>query len=159
MGLDATVYCNCFETGALKEPPPCPDLVYVAADGSLECRSEDLDTLLGFDRWLHREACEHENGVLLHHRIGNLAQVGLLRSELRRKAEKFPILLGKVLYSGVHGGDYMPPDEVTRLRGELQHLAGFVPSNEANQEYVELFRRQVHELAEAALRVGKPISF
>jgi hypothetical protein len=77
MGLDATVYCNCFEMGMLREPPPCPDIVHVTPDGSLDCKSDDLDTLLSFDRWLLERACEHENGILLHHRIGNLALVGV----------------------------------------------------------------------------------
>lgn len=37
MGLDATVYCDCFETGRLKELPPNPS-VFVSDDGSLDCR-------------------------------------------------------------------------------------------------------------------------
>ena len=159
MGLDATVYCNCFETGALCEPPPYPDLIYVAPDGSLECRSKDLDTLLGFDQWLLHRACKHENGVLLHHRIGNLAQVALLRSELNREAGKFPTVLGKIIYNGMHAGDYLGLDGVRQLQSELQHLESFVCSDEANQKYVEWFRQRLRELAGTALSVGKPISF
>jgi hypothetical protein len=159
MGLDATVYCDCYETGRLRESPPNPHLISVAPDGSLDCRSDDLDTLLEFDRWLLERACEHENGVLLHHRIGNLAQVALLRSELNREAGKFPVVLGKVIYSGTHGGDYLTLNDVRLLEGELKQMDGFVCSDKANQEYVEWFRQQMKELAEAALTVGKPISF
>ena len=104
MGLDATVYCNCFEVGRVKEPPPCT--VVVAADGSLDCKSDDLDTDLSFAKWL-LHACEHANGVLLHHRLGNMALVGLVRSELRQDELKFPVLLTKVLYNGTHAGDYL----------------------------------------------------
>ena len=74
MGLDATVYCACFETGLLKEPPPCSQ-IFVTDGGSLECHSEDLETLLAFDEWVNHRACNHPGGILLHHRIGNLAQV------------------------------------------------------------------------------------
>ena len=157
MGLDATVYCNCFETGALREPPPRPDLIYVAPDGSLGCRSENSDTLRDFDEWLLLRACEYENGILLRHRICNLTDVGLLRGELKREAEKFSFLLGRVIF--IHAGGYISVDEVRRLQGELRHLAGFVCSDEANQGSVEWFRRRMQELAEAALHVGKPISF
>src|ERR1700755_1448803 len=107
MGLDAPVYCDCYESGRLREPPPNPDLISVVPDGSLDCRSDDLDTLLEFDRWLLERDCEHENGVLLHHRIGNLAQVTLLRGELNREAGKVPIVLEKVVYSDTHAGDYL----------------------------------------------------
>lgn len=83
MGLDATVYCNCFERGLLKEPPPCSS-IFVSDDGSLDCRSEDLNTLLAFDEWSDNRACAHRRGILVQHRIGNIAQVGLIRSELQR---------------------------------------------------------------------------
>jgi hypothetical protein len=159
MGLDATVYCDCYEAGRLREPPPNPDLISVAPDGSLDCRSDDLDTLLEFDRWLLKRACEHENGVLLHHRIGNLAQVGLLRGELSREAGKFPIVLEKVIYSGTHAGDYLSLDDVRQLESELRDMDRFVCSDKANQKYIKWFGRQMRELAKAALSVSKPISF
>jgi hypothetical protein len=158
MGLDATVYCNCFESGRLREPPPYPTLISIAPNGSLDCQSDDLDTLLEFDQWLLNRACEHENGVLLHH-IGNLAQVAFLRNEINREAEKFPVPLEKVLYNGTHAGDHLSLDEVSDLHGELDHLDKFVCSSENNKEHVALFRQQMKELAEAAVNIGKPISF
>ena len=158
MGLDATVYCDCFERGRLKELPPCPS-VFVSDDGSLDCRSEDLDTLQAFDQWLWHHACNHPSGIFLHHRIGNLAQVGLLRSELQREAPAFPILLTKVLYSGTHAGDYLTLNDIADLKAELEGLVTFVCSQQSNQEYVDWLRRQMTELVEAATRVGKPISF
>ena len=158
MGLDATVYCNCFERGLLKEPPPCSS-VFVSDDGCLDCRSEDLDSLLSFDEWIGHRACEHPNGILLHHRIGNLAQVGLLRSELERDEEKFPILLTKVVYSGTHAGDYLTLKDIEALAIELNRLGSFVCSSPRNQEYIDWFRQQMLELVDAASRVTKPIAF
>jgi len=131
----------------------------VSDDGSLDCRSEDLDTLQAFDQWLWHHACNHPSGILLHHRIGNLAQVGLLRSELQREAPAFPILLTKVLYSGTHAGDYLTLNDIADLKAELERLVTFVCSQQSNQEYVDWLRRQMTELVEAATRVGKPISF
>ena len=158
MGLDATVYCDCFETGKLKELPPCPS-VFVSDDGSLACRSEDLNTLQAFDQWRLHRACGHPSGIFLHHRIGNIGQVSLLRSELQREAPSFPILLTKVLYSGTHGGDYLTLKDIAEVKVELERLGSFVCSQQSNQEYIDWFRRQMTELVEAAKRVGKPISF
>lgn len=158
MGLDATVYCNCFETGRIKEPPPCLT-VSVSSDGSLACRSKDLDTVLAFDQWLLHRACEHPNGILLHHRIGNLAQIGFLRNELEKEGEMFSILLAKVLYSGAHSGDYLSLEDVRAARTELERLDNLVCSSEEQQADVESFRRRMIELAEVSLRVAKPITF
>ncbi len=159
MGLDAAVYCNCFETGRLKESPPYPDLVFVTRDGSLDCKSENLELLLEFDQWLFHRACEHEDGVLLHHRIGNIALVSLLWNELSRETEKFPIIMQKILYSGTHAGDYLSLDVVENLETELDYLGKLVCSTERSQKFVDEFRQQLIELVKTALEVGKPISF
>ena len=159
MGLDAAVYCNCFETNNLKELPPYPNLVFVTPDGSLDCKSEDLETLLEFDQWLLNRACEHENGVLLHHRIGNIVFVSLLQSELSRDAEKFPVTMQKILYSGTHAGVYLSLDVVERLKTELEFLDGFVCSSARSEEFVDEFRQQLSELVKTASEDKKPISF
>ena len=158
MGLDATVYCNCFERGLLKEPPPCSS-VFVSNDGSLACRSEDLDTLLTFDEWRSHRACDHPSGILLHHRIGNLAQVALIRSELGRDEKIFPILISKVVHSDTHAGGHLTLDDIAALEVELDRLDSFVCSAQPNQEYIDLFRQQMIELVDTAKRVSKPISF
>jgi hypothetical protein len=158
MGLDARVYCNCFETGALREPPPC-DSVFVSADGGLDCRNEDLETLKAFDQWVWNRACIHPSGILLHHRIGNIAQVALVRGELQRETPSFPILLTRVIYNGIHGGDYLTVEDIGAMEVELERLRSFVCAKRSNQVYVDWFWRQMSELAEAAKSVGKPISF
>lgn len=157
MGLDATVYCNCFETGKIKEPPPESALVFVADDGSLDSKSEELDTLLAFDQWLRSRACAHQDGILVSHHIGNIALVGLLRAELKAAAKSFPILLERVLYSGVHAGDYLAFADVVNLRVEINNLPTL--QHTANQTLIITFQHQMQELVAAALSTGKPISF
>ena len=159
MGLDATVYCNCFENGKLKELPPYIDSIFVDVDGGLTCKSENFDTLLEFDQWIYHRACEHKNGILLHHRIGNIALVALLRGELSREIEKIPVILQKIIYNGIHGGDFLSLDDVRILQNELDYLADFVASSERNQQFVNDFRQQLIELTNTALEVEKPISF
>ncbi len=158
MGLDATVYCNCFERGLLKEPPPC-STVFVADNGSLDCGNEDLNTVLPFDEWCNDRACDHPSTILLHRRLGNTAQVGLLRRELQSAEATFPILLTKVLYSGTHAGDYLTLEDIASLEVELDQLGSFVCSVQPNQEYIDRFRQQMIELVDTAWRVTKPISF
>jgi len=159
MGLDAIVHCNCFERGNLKEPPPYPELVSATADGGLEFHTTDLEILLKLDQWSDHRACLHKSGILLHHRIGNIAMVGLLRAELGREPDKFPVLVKQVLYSGSHGGDYLSLEDVALLRNELISLATFACSDATKREHVETFRQQMLELADASQQVGKPISF
>ena len=125
MGLDAAVYCNCYETGKLREPPPDPTSIYVAPDGSLDCGSNELELLLAFDVWLGERACEHKDGVLLHHYIGNNALVTLLREELSERAHEFSILLGKVIYNGTDAGGYLSQEDIKDAAKELMLLSEF----------------------------------
>lgn len=108
MGLDAHVCCDCFERGRLLAAPPPGCTLSVTEDGSLLCGSDDLKVQIAFDRWRHSEACEHEDGYLVAHRIGNVALVSSLRRELGRWPERFPEVLSRVIYDGVHCGDSIP---------------------------------------------------
>jgi hypothetical protein len=159
MGLDASVYCDCFETGRLREPPPPGWKVLVDDDGRLVCRNDDLEVLLAFDQWRFHRACQHEGGVLVQHYIGNMATVALLRNEIQRKAALFPIILNQVLYDGTHSGDFIAVGKVSALKPELLALSEF-HCQESNKDVIVCeFERQMSELVDAALKVGKPISF
>lgn len=57
--------------------------------------------------------------------IGNIALVGLLRWELKREASNFPFLLQKVIYNGIHGGDWIGLAQIAQLQGELELLVNF----------------------------------
>jgi hypothetical protein len=161
MGLDAFVFCDCFEKGRLLNPPPAGVSLRVEPDGSLGRESDDgsLAGDLIWDEWRESLACEHSSGMLLRHRLGNISLIGLLRSELKREPTRFPILLQKVVYSGSHGGDYLPVDVVRNLEVELQDLAHFKCSSKESDEFMSSFRLQMLELVAASLSVLKPIAF
>lgn len=159
MGLDACVYCNCFETGKLRQQPPLPDRVFVMDDGSLDYRCDDLEQTMLFDRWLLEEACEHRNGWLLLHHLGNMSLIAFVRDQLHRQAERFPILLEKVVYSGIHGGDWLAFGEVVQLEKEVSQLQTFVVDDPKEQHWIDEFRDKLVELIDAAKSVRKPISF
>jgi len=157
MGLDACVYCDCFEKGRLLSSPPAGFATQVEPDGSLGPGRADytLDEILAWDLWREGFACEHGAGRLLHHRLGNISLIGSLRAELKREAARFPILLNKVVYSGSHAGDYLP----TEIVKELEELASFKCSSKKSDAFMSQFRLQMLELVAASLSVMKPIAF
>jgi hypothetical protein len=159
MGLDALVYCDCFEKAHLREPPPPGCTLALASDGSLLCGSDALEVQMAFDRWRYERACTHEDGVLVHHHIGNAALVSSLRSELQRTPELFPLILSKVLYSGIHCGDFIAPANVPWLLPEVAALANVHCGETDMEDFMRGFENQMLELVECALRVGKPIAF
>ena len=83
-----------------------------------------MDELIAWDTWRAQSACEHPKGQLLHHRLGNISLIGSLRAELQRESVRFPILLGKVVHSGSHAGDYLPVGVVKNLQAELDYRIG-----------------------------------
>jgi hypothetical protein len=161
MGLDAFVFCDCFEKGKLREAPPAGFSPRVRDDGSLEPDrgNYSLDEILAWDEWLRARACEHSSGQLLHHRLGNVSLISSLRSELHREASRFPILLSKVVYSGSHGGDYLPVELIEKLGAELEALVHFKCSSSELEEFMTCFRKQMLELVAVSLSVKKPIVF
>jgi hypothetical protein len=161
MGLDAVVYCDCYEKGRLRVSPPVGALLHIAVNGALECDSDRIpfDAVLAFDEWRASKACGHEKGILLQHRLGNTALVALLRSELQREPNRFPILLTKVVHSGIHGGDYLPIETIPELQRELDLLSTFKCSTREADEFMSQFKIRMVELASTALSVTKPIAF
>jgi len=161
MGLDATVFCDCYEKGKLRTQPPGGVALRMEADGSLvsEREHKTLEEALDFDRWQAHLACEHPNGVLLHHRLGNVSLVGLLRSELQREPLRFPILLGKIVYSGTHAGDYISAELVPELQKEIEALAEFKCSTKETDDFMSQFRTRMLDLVTVSISVNKPIVF
>ncbi len=161
MGLDAFVFCDCYEEGRLREPPPIGVTLRVEPDGALGREHDDgtLESDLAWDMWREQRACEHGGGILLRHRLGNIALVGLLRAELQREADRFPILATKVVYSGSHAGDFLSIETIPALQRELELLREFRCSTREAASFMSDFRAQMSELATTALSVGKPIAF
>ena len=159
MGLDAVVDCNCYETGRLKTPPPPGIEIEVSPDGSINCASETVDTAIALDAWLHQHACDHEDCTFLHHYIGNVALVAFLRKTLQQKADQFPVILSKVIYNGIHAGDYLTLDQVQQVREELALLSAVACDTKEDQAYLDTFRNQMIELVSCAIELQKPIAF
>ena len=159
MGLDAFVFCDCFEKGKLREPPPRPELVFVTENGSLDCESDDPKILEEFDIWIRDRACEHEEGILTGFYVGNATLVEELWEELANESNKFPILMSKELYDGTHCGDFLIKSDVIKLKAELKKLSKFRCRDFEIQEYMQKFQQRMSNIVDCALSVGKPIAF
>lgn len=161
MGLDAFVCCNCYETGNVKTPPPQPDLVYVdPTSGEILLRWEEKGADQNrFLEWLS-SACEHGPfSRLVSHRLGNIARIGFLRRRFEETPERFPTLLSKVVYNGVHGGNVLTLPDVERVAAEMSAVHALSCSDDFDEEMLREFERQMLELIRGARSVSKPIVF
>lgn len=158
MGLDAIVYCDCMERGRLRSQPRIEWSVYVDESGARAERATDIDEKCAFDRW-NVGACDHEDGVLLHHWLGNLSAVGLIREGLSDFPTRFPIILSKVVYSGSHCGDHLPVQALPQLAAEVDALSLVQPRDPLVAYWIRDFEKKMAEITAAARAVGKPISF
>lgn len=125
MGLDASVYCDCWEKGKLNSPAPNPEFVTMDESGFLEIESDDDQLYFAFEEW-KSSACEHPSMKLVHRRLGNISHIAVLRDIVSQLSsdpkEEFPVTWNKVIYSGSHGGDFLRVDEVRKLKDEIDVL-------------------------------------
>jgi hypothetical protein len=163
MGLDAYVFCNCAERGLLRTLPRSEWSIRIDETGArfAQIGGAEICSLkddLGFHDW-DAHACDHHRGVLLHHRIGNISAVGAIRAELSKHAASFPLILSRVVYNGMHAGDYLPIDTLPQLEREVDLLGTIQSKDKIFDEVLRHFERVLAELVVAAKSVGKPISF
>jgi hypothetical protein len=161
MALDACVYCNCYETGKARTPPPQPDLVYVdpaTGEVALRCEEEGADEHR-FHEWLS-SACEHAPfGQLVSHRLGNIARIGWLRAIFQETPEQFPTLLSKVVYNGTHICDILTLSDIEQVATEMPAVHALHSSDDSDETMLREFERQLLELILGARSVSKPIVF
>lgn len=157
MSVSARVYCNCFERGIIQSPP-YPEFLYVDEGGAIAWRNLEPSLLVELDEW-RRNACEHERGIYISRDIGNIALVADLRAELSRERKSFPVLLEKVLYNGMHAGDCLSPQDLSRLKHELEIVEEFQPVDSEMIQYLRSFANTMGELVESAQLLKKPIEF
>ena len=158
MGLDAVIFCDCYERGRLKTPPPNPKLVYVFQNGDLRCRSDDPAIEDAFDRWRDR-ACKHECGMIAGGPLDNMASIELLNTALQPHRRHFPILLGKVIYCGTHTGDHLTLRNIEKLQAELPALRKLRTGDPFVDKELRILARQLSGLCRVSLKIRKPIAF
>ena len=160
MGLNATVYCDCYEKGKLRAPPPQPEHVYIEQSGQLCLRWESPGAdEHRFNEW-QEQACEHQpSGAAVSHSLGNKSAIAQLREILSLGEGDFSDLLTRVLYNGTHCGDHLDAKAVAGLASEMPALSRLEGRSEAEKMLLREFEHHMHELIEAATRLNKPIAF
>ncbi|MGD0938604.1 MAG: hypothetical protein ABR905_02745 [Terracidiphilus sp.] len=145
----------------MKTPPPQPDLVYIdptTGEVLLRWEEEGADQHRFFE-WLS-SACEHgPMGHLVSHRLGNIARVGFLRGLLQETPERFPTLLSKVVYNGIHGGDILTLPDVEHVATEMSAVSDLHCPDGSLEALLREFEDQMLELVRGARSVSRPIVF
>lgn len=157
MALDAFVYCDCFEKDNLRCNPPGGLNLCISPNGDITCDAPTERDWFAFSAWKHSKACLHEGMILKHHRLGNAALIDHLKRAIEANApNRFPILLGHILYSGTHTCDWLPMQMLPSLTEELRQLE---PAKTRAFEAVQHLKIQLAELIIAAQMTKKPICF
>src|SRR5271165_2245152 len=146
MGLDAAVYKRLEDLPFTKE-----DLRFIAVDP--RTGQVDFEDAALFRTWSDKVKAVQK-------RIGNMALVSLLRSELERmlgKSSSGTLLISKVLYNGTHSGDIISKGDLGSLRYEIALVRG-IEGHKVSPE-LESFLADMEELVAASERHGNPIVF
>ena len=165
MGLDASVWCNCVETGKLHTPHPFPELLIVDEQGCPDLKTDDEEKLEIYDEWLDASPCEHEQCRLISHHLGATGLIASFRAILSNLSDdvenEYPVLWSQVIYSGSHFGDHLSVEDVQTLREEIINLRAQNPSSVETEEAAcwHEFLEQMDELIEASLSINRPIVF
>jgi len=141
MGLDAYVYRN---PASLSFDPSSPGVSIDPETGLIDLEGD----MYRFEQEV----------VALHHRLGNVAAISQLRSEILAIAqEQVPILTERVVYEGAHCGDYIPLSQMELLGRELRLLAEASDGNRSR--LLEVFISEMTELVSVASAEKNPIYF
>lgn len=157
MVLDAWVFCGCFEKGRLREPPPAGCRLAVADDGSLFCGSDDFFVRAAFAHWLHSQACEHENGVLIHRSIGDTGEVSQLRAALGQFSQRYHVLRSQVLLDRGQDESVVARAQLPALRAEVIALGDVCHGDQEVDDLMRRFESQMIELVECAMFADRPV--
>jgi hypothetical protein len=119
-------------------------------------KSMGLDAHVLF-RGIDPEDCNIVTDCIVRKHLGNIAMIAFLREEIGKlplAETSFPIILQRVIYNGIHGGDEIATGEVPLLKGELELLATIELEKD-----VQAFVRDMNDLCDASLLTENPIVF
>jgi hypothetical protein len=142
VGLDAVVYRN------IENLPE-----------SLRGQVKIVDSLTGELEFVNGPRLSRRTETLLAAdvRIGNISAVAWFREQIEsRWSDQCPLILNAVLYSSTHSGDFIPLDQVRRIKLEI---AGIDCSEAPIPPRLAGFFEEITQLVNAAETEGNPIAF
>jgi hypothetical protein len=139
----------------------------VDVNGSPEIRSRNSAKIDKHDEWMGLPPCQHEGMMVADACIGNATFVERVRYTLKVLLKpplpRCPVLLGKVLYSGTHTGDFLTLPQVRKLAAELRQLreldVGKIHVSSADLRAIRSVAAKLRKLTKVSLEIGKPIAF
>jgi len=158
MKLDAVVFCNCFEKGRLRAPPPPGCRLVIASDGGLVCDSGDFYVQAAFLHWLYEQACDHPYGRLIHLSLADWEGLTALRRVLRETPGRGAMLLSRVLRPNIREIEVIAPQELGALRAEILALGDLHWHDREIETLLRVFESRMAELVECAMFANKPIA-
>lgn len=160
--MDAVVFCDCVERGRLKTPHPFSRLLYIDERGAPEIRSRSQQKIEMHDAWVQGSPCGHETLMIAGDYLGNISLVDYIDRSIRERVpnaeRKYPVLMSKVIFNGGHTGDYLTVEEVKALKKEITEVRGVNFSSNATQ-HIRKFLSKLEKIADASLRIRKPMAF
>jgi hypothetical protein len=107
---------------------------------------------------LGRDVIPRELVAAIRWRVGNMSGVADLREEMgQSSAGKHLLLIEKVLYSGIHGGDTIQSEMFENLEAEIHSLQA--RRDPSFSDYLSNFLEKMLEIIQIARREGNPIVF
>lgn len=144
MGLDARVYFA-------KESLP-PDIERMGA------KRDPVTGEYYFESTPLGKTFPSDFSVAIDRRLGNVSAIAELRDEFQSiSQETNSILYEKCLYSGTHGGDVIPYEDVDRLENEILHLQFKIRSEQ--RPLLREFLDAMADLTRVAKKEKNPIVF
>ena len=123
--LCAFVFCDCYEKGRLRCPPPHPEIVTVLPNGDLGYRNATADQHAAFVAW-RTHACRHPEGRVTGGTLGHALPIETVRDALLPHRRAFPIFVGKVLNCRPQThSSHLTLKQVHKLKAELDRLKPF----------------------------------
>ena len=142
MGLDAVVYRS---KRSLPFDPEAVGAVLEPTTGEYY-----------FDEPSQEKAYPSDSRTAVDKRLGNVSAIAELRAIAERVLGRESVVCCKVLYSGSHSGDPIPPSYLEQLRNELARLHAGADSESS---LLAEFLADMKELIAAAVSEGNPIVF
>jgi hypothetical protein len=156
--LCAFVFCDCYEKGRLRRPPPNPEIVTVLPNGDLGYRSATPAQHEAFVAW-RAHACRHPEGRVTGGKLGHALPIDIVRDAFSPHRRAFPIFVGKVLNCRPHTrSSHLTLKQVHKLKAELDRLKTFQCGDRKIAQELPYLRGQMKQLVRAALKFHKPIA-
>jgi hypothetical protein len=156
--LCAFVFCDCYEKGRLKRPPPNPEIVAVLPNGDLGYRSATPAQHEAFVAW-RAHACRHPEGRVTGGKLGHALPIDVVRDAFSPHRRAFPMFVGKVLNCQPHTrNSHLTLNQVHKLKAELDRLKTFQCGDPKIARELPYLRGQMKQLVRAALKFHKPIA-